>query len=81
MIKPGTNNWVADTAVGGVIGGILGAIVAVNFVIYAGIDDGYEATIAEVFRQNTFVGLVTIALLIWMPGHRSDLRSTTTPAS
>jgi hypothetical protein len=59
--------WLADVAVGGVVGGITGAIAAVNFVIFSGIDGGYEASIAEVFRQNTLVGIVTLAILGFGP--------------
>lgn len=59
--------WLVDIVVGGVIGGITGAIVAVNFVIFVGIDDGYEASIAEVFRQNAIAGLLTVAILGFGP--------------
>jgi hypothetical protein len=55
--------WLADIVVGGIVGGIVGAIVAVNFVIYVGIDGGYEASIADVFRENTLVGIATVAIL------------------
>jgi hypothetical protein len=56
-------HWLVDLVVGGIAGGVVGAIVAVNVVIYAGIEGGYEATIPEVFRENAFVGLVTVAIL------------------
>ena len=59
--------WIADILVGGIAGGIVGAIVTVNFVIFAGIDDGYEATIADVFRQNTIAGVVAVAILGFSP--------------
>jgi hypothetical protein len=55
--------WLVDIVVGGIVGGITGAIAAVNFVISVGIDDGYEASIAEVFRQNTIAGVMTVAIL------------------
>lgn len=48
---------------GGTIGGIAGAIAAVNLVIFAGVEGGYEATIPEVFRESTSLGVLTIALL------------------
>jgi hypothetical protein len=56
-----------DIVVGGIVGGITGAIVAVNFVIYFGIDGGYEASVADVFRQNTFAGIVTVTILGFGP--------------
>jgi multisubunit Na+/H+ antiporter MnhB subunit len=56
--------WLADILIGGLAGGVVGAIAAVNFVIYVGIEDGYEASIPEVFRQNTLAGIVTVAILL-----------------
>lgn len=56
-------SWLIDLVVGGIAGGFVGAIVAVNVVIYAGIERGYEATIPEVFRQNTLIGLVVVTIL------------------
>lgn len=59
--------WVTDVLIGGFLGGVVGAIVAVNFVIYVGIEDGYEASIADVFRQNTLAGIVTVVILALGP--------------
>jgi len=59
--------WLADVLVGGLVGGVIGAIVAVNVVIFGGIDGGYEATPAEVFRQNTVVGVLMVAVLVAGP--------------
>jgi hypothetical protein len=59
--------WLADIVVGGFIGAVLGAIVAVNIVIYTGIEGGYEASITDVFQQNTLVGVVTVAILVSGP--------------
>ena len=53
--------------VGAVVGAIIGAIVAVNFVITIGIDRGYEASIGDVFRENVFAGIVTVAILATGP--------------
>jgi hypothetical protein len=53
--------------VGALVGGIVGGIVAVNVVIYAGIDRGYEASLADVFGQNAVVGVVTVAILVAGP--------------
>lgn len=63
----GRRNWLFDILVGGVLGGVVGAIVAVNFVIYVGIDEGYEASIGQVFDQNALAGIVTIAVLTACP--------------
>jgi len=67
VMEPGTRGWVADTVLGGILGGVAGAIVAVNFVIYVGIEDGYEASIPDVFRQNPVAGVVTVMILITGP--------------
>lgn len=51
-------------AVGAVVGAIAGAIASVNIVIFSGIDDGYEATPAQVFDENPLVGVVAATALI-----------------
>ena len=53
--------------VGAILGFVVGAIVAVNVVIFSGIDRGYEASIPEVFRENAFVGVLTVAVLVSGP--------------
>ncbi len=63
----GTRGWVLDVLLGGVPGGVLGAIVAVNIVIFSGIDRGYEASIPEVFRENVVVGTVVVLVLLAGP--------------
>ena len=60
-------NWLIDLVAGGLVGAVVGAIVAVNVVIYSGIDQGYEASIADVFRQNVIVGVVTALVLLAGP--------------
>ena len=66
-MDPRKRGWLIDIVAGGVIGGVAGAIVAVNFVIYVGIEDGYEASIPDVFRQNVVAGIVTVAILLGGP--------------
>jgi len=66
-MKETQRGWLVDILAGGIIGGVVGAIVAVNFVIFSGIEDGYEASIAAVFRQNILIGLVTVAVLLAGP--------------
>lgn len=57
----------SDLLIGGTTGLIVGAIVAVNVVIFSGMEDGYEASIPEVFRQNWLIGLVVVALFAMGP--------------
>lgn len=56
-----------DVVVGGLIGGLVGAVVAVNFVLIIGVDQGYEASLGEVFAHSTLAGIVTLAILIAGP--------------
>lgn len=60
-------NWLVDLFSGGIVGGVVGAIATVNFVIYVGIDDGYEASIADIFSENTLAGIVTVSILVVGP--------------
>ncbi len=66
-VVPGTRGWIIDIVVGGIVGAIVGAIVAVNVVIYSGIDDGYEATLGDVFDQYPIVGVVAVVVLLLGP--------------
>ncbi|MBT8202061.1 MAG: hypothetical protein HKN74_00110 [Acidimicrobiia bacterium] len=59
-LQPGV---VSRGIVGAFIGLVVGAIVSVNVVIFAGIEDGYEATITEVFSENALVAIAAILLL------------------
>ena len=59
--------WVVDLLVGGILGGVAGAIAAVNIVIFAGIEHGYEASIAEVFEESAPLGVLTVAVLVAGP--------------
>lgn len=69
--------WIT-ALLGGVAGAVVGAIVAVNFVIFSGISGGYEASIGEVFDESVAAGAVTVAILggfplagIWLGYRRS----------
>lgn len=53
--------------IGVAAGGLVGAIIAVNFVIFVGIEGGYEASIVDVFRENVLFGVVTVAILVAGP--------------
>jgi hypothetical protein len=59
--------WLVDLAVGGLVGGLLGAVAAVNFVIYTGIEQGYEASLGEVFQHSLIAGIVTLMILLAGP--------------
>jgi hypothetical protein len=52
---------------GAIAGAVVGALLAVNLVIYSGIERGYEATPAEVFEQRPVVGVVAAALIVVCP--------------
>ena len=56
-----------DVVVGGGIGAVVGAVIAVNFVIIIGTEDGYESSIGDVFAYNAVAGVVTVALLVGFP--------------
>lgn len=57
--------WIIDLGLGMILGGLIGAIVAVNLIITVGI--GYDVTLPEVFGENLPVGLITTAILISGP--------------
>jgi multisubunit Na+/H+ antiporter MnhB subunit len=59
--------WLVDLAVGGLVGGLVGAVAAVNFVIYTGIEQGYEASLVEVFQHSLIAGIVTVMILVAGP--------------
>jgi hypothetical protein len=58
-----TRSWVIDVLTGGLVGGALGWVVAVNLVIYMGVASGYEAGIGEVFAHSVILGVVVVGLL------------------
>jgi hypothetical protein len=60
-------NWLVDILAGGLVGGFVGAIAAVNFVIYTGVDQGYEASLFEVFEYSVLAGVVTVLILVAGP--------------
>lgn len=57
------SGWIVDSLIGTVWGAVLGAVLAVNVVIFSGVDRGYQASISEVFDHNQVVGIVTVAIL------------------
>ncbi len=67
LMSPGARAWSIDLLFGVLLGGIAGAILAVNVVIFSGIDGGYEATIPEVFRENALLGALVVVILVAGP--------------
>lgn len=63
----GRKSWLLDVVVGGISGGLVGAVVAVNLVIYSGMERGYETTIPEVFRESAWIGSLVVAILVASP--------------
>ena len=57
--------WIIDLALGVAIGGLVGAIIAVNLIITVGI--GYDVTLPEVFRENMLLGTITTVILVSGP--------------
>jgi hypothetical protein len=56
---------IIDLALGFVGGAVVGAIVAVNLIITVGI--GYDVSLAEVYRENLLVGIITTGILVAGP--------------
>lgn len=59
--------WVVDVTLGSVAGFIVGAILAVNIVIFSGVDDGYQASVRQVFSQKPLAGVLAGLVLILLP--------------
>lgn len=55
--------WLVDVLAGGIVGGVTGAIVAVNVVIFSGVDRGYQASLREVFDHSPILGVVVVMVL------------------
>ena len=62
-MKTTTRTRITDVVVGAILGLAVGAIIAVNVVITAGVDRGYQATIPEIFDESIILGVITVAIL------------------
>lgn len=62
-LESGTRRRASSVFVGALVGGVIGAIVAVNVVIYSGADQGYETTLPELFRQNAAIAILAVLIL------------------
>ena len=63
-VRAPRRGWLIDVGAGGLIGGIVGLIVAWNLMIYLGVEGGYEASLGDAFEHSVIAGiLVTVALV------------------
>jgi divalent metal cation (Fe/Co/Zn/Cd) transporter len=53
--------------VGAGVGGVVGAVAAVNVMIYSGVEGGYEAGLNALFEHDVGAGLTAVALLMAGP--------------
>ena len=58
---------VAETVIGAILGLVVGAIIAVNLIIIAGVERGYEASLIEVFEENALVAVSAVVILVAGP--------------
>lgn len=63
----GLKAWLFDLAVGGTTGVLVAVVIAVNFVIFIGVERGYESSIGEVFEHSLLAGITTLAILMAGP--------------
>ncbi|MFP3883018.1 MAG: hypothetical protein ACLFRT_08445 [Actinomycetota bacterium] len=55
--------WFVDLVAGGLGGLVIAWIVAVNLVIYLGVEGGYQAGPGDVFEHSWILGTVVVAIL------------------
>lgn len=55
--------WLVDLVVGGLGGLVIAWVVAVNLVIYLGVEGGYQAGPGDVFEHSWILGIVVVAVL------------------
>lgn len=59
--------WFVDLAAGGLGGLVIAWIVAVNLVIYLGVEGGYRAGPGDVFGHSAVLGIVVVAIVLAGP--------------
>lgn len=59
MDNKDSTGWVIDVLIGVLAGGAIGLIAAVNIVIFAGPDDGYQSSVSDVFEQTPATGMTS----------------------
>lgn len=52
---------------GGLAGGLAGAVVALNVMILSGVEQGYEAGLAGVFDRSVLAGTLAVGALVSGP--------------
>lgn len=67
MATTSWRDWLVDTVVGGAVGAVVGGVVAVNLVIFSGLDRGYESGLRDIFDRSILLGLVVMAVLVAGP--------------
>ncbi len=67
MERSHVTTWIIDVVGGGFVGILIGAIVAVNIVIFLGPEEGYEADLYEVFSDSPLVGMLALGALVGGP--------------
>ena len=66
-VPSNTVRRVAETVIGAILGLAVGAIIAINLIITAGVERGYEASLSEVFEKNALVAVAAVAILVAGP--------------
>ena len=60
-----SRDWLLSSLIGGFAGLVVGAVVAVNFIIVVGI--GYDVSPVEIFRERPLVGMIAAVIQIGAP--------------
>lgn len=58
---------VAAGLLGALFGVVIGAIVALNLLIFSGIEGGYEASLSDAFDQRPWVAITMVVVLVAGP--------------
>lgn len=67
MLRGGLRGWFVDLVVGGLGGLVIAGIVAVNLVIYLGVEGGYQAGLGDVFGHSVVLGTLVIGVVVGGP--------------
>jgi uncharacterized membrane protein len=49
---------------GALLGAIVGTVLALNLLIFAGVEGGYEASLPDVFERRPLVGVATVVVFV-----------------
>lgn len=67
MSRGDFRGWFVDLVVGGLGGLVIAGIVAVNLVIYLGVEDGYQAGLGDVFAHSVVLGILVVGVVVAGP--------------